>query len=148
MNGEGPVQEPDSLIIIWLRVKTESINNFYSFLLTRLMPQSQHNPPGLHTNNDLSLWMNRRCIQALVSSVFSTKILCSIPGEKSSKCDGSDKGVSGSHLPSLHLINSQLPSPHLWALIRGSKQQLHQSKRAGRQVEEQICSVWGPLKKV
>lgn len=49
-NVEGPVQEPDSLIIIWLRVKRGSINNFDSFLRTRLMPQSQSNLPGLHTN--------------------------------------------------------------------------------------------------
>lgn len=35
-----PAQEPYSSIIIWLRVRTESINNLYSLLLTRIMPQS------------------------------------------------------------------------------------------------------------
>lgn len=47
-NVRRPAQEPYFSIIIWLRERTESISNLYSYLLIRIMPQSQFNLLGPH----------------------------------------------------------------------------------------------------
>lgn len=154
-NGEGQVQQPDSLIIVWLRVKTGSINNFYLFSLTRLMPQSQHSPLGLQTNIELSLldeqtdaFQHWRAMRSVLSCfVSSVKFSCRIPVEKNSKCDSGDESLwvpspwSPAQFFSELLASHLSPPPSLGPEEIFLKTTVPGQERAGRQAEEQICSL-------